>query len=269
MICAAHRCFLLLGAVLAAGMALRAETRFFVSTAGSLLEAEIVAVKGGTVILRKKDDGKEIPVPRATLCKEDHAYIDSWAAAHPEQALVAAAANNATAATAAGAKKFSFTTLVRSKKSTRGFADGGYKSIDLSYGFSIQSREVTREVRGAKAVLLTFSKEASTDDGDQLYVMQRVEQALELTPQSKVESSSPEVRLSYFQGSNYRDGAKEYGCMLIITDSAGEVQHVDCTPDTLAKYVKEALELKPPCVVSREFRLINTNFPTEHIEVNR
>jgi len=259
---------LLLAAVLACAGASRAETRFFVSTAGSLLEAEIVSVAGETVVLRKKDDGKEIPVPKATLCKVDHAYIDAWVAEHPDQMKSSATPPPAAAsATAAGTKKFGFTTMVRSKKSTNGFADGGYKSIDLSYGYSIQSREVTREISGAKAVIFTFAKEAGTGDGDQLYVMQRVEQELNLKPQAKLENATPEVRLQYYQGTNYRNGAKEYGYMLIITDSAGVVQHTDCNPPTLEKFVKEALDLKPPCVVSREFRLMSLPFPSGDIEL--
>lgn len=262
-----HLAFLL-AAVLACAGALRAETRFFVSSAGSLLEAEIVSVAGETVVLKKKDDGREIPVPKATLCKADHAYIDAWVAAHPEQVKSTAAAPvSAAPPTAAGAKKFGFTTMVRSKKSTNGFADGGFKSIDLSYGYSIQSREVTREISGAKLVVLTFAKEAGTGDGDQLYVMQRVEQELNLKPQGKLENATPEARLRYYQGTNYRDGAKEYGYMLIITDSAGVVQHTDCNPPTLEKFVKEALDLKPPCVVSREFRLMTLPFPSVDIEL--
>lgn len=266
----AQKPLFLLAAVLACAGALRAETRFFVSSAGSLLEAEIVSVAGETVVLKKKDDGREIPVPKATLCKADHAYIDAWVAAHPEQVKSTAAAPvSAAPPTAAGAKKFGFTTMVRSKKSTNGFADGGYKAIDLSYGYSIQSREVTREISGAKLVVLTFAKEAGTGDGDQLYVMQRVEQELNLKPQGKLENATPEVRLQYYQGTNYRNGAKEYGYMLIITDSAGVIQHTDCNPPTLEKFIKEALDLKPPCVVSREFRLMNTSFPTGDIELDR
>ncbi|MBK8091766.1 MAG: hypothetical protein IPK32_07235 [Verrucomicrobiaceae bacterium] len=254
-----HLAKLLLTAIWVCVASLQAETRFFVSTAGSLLEAEIIAVAADAVMLRKKDDGKEIRVPRNTLCKEDHAYIDAWAAAHPETATAAPAA---TAPTAAGTKKFSLTTLVRSKKSTRGFADGGYRSIDISYGYSIQNREVTRHIRDAKATILTFAKEASNDQGTHLYVTQKIEHELNLTPQAKMENATPDVRLSYYEGGAYRSGAKEYGYMLIITDSAGEIQRVDANPDTLSKYAKEALTLTAPSVVSREFRIINTSFST-------
>ena len=54
--------------------------------------AELIAVNGPIVALRKKDDASLLNVPRATLCREDQDYIDFWAAAHPEMAAQAPAA---------------------------------------------------------------------------------------------------------------------------------------------------------------------------------
>lgn len=241
----------------------RAETRFFVSTAGTLLEAELVAVNGPTVALRKKGDASTLNVPRATLCKEDQDYIDFWAAAHPDMVGQAPAAP-APAAPVTGGPKFSLTSSIRSAKSSRGGADGGYRTIDLAYNINLQSREVKRDLTGAKAVILTFGKEAASGTDDRLYVMQKIEWDLNLRAQGKFEQTTPEVRLSYYQGSNYRDGAKEYGYLFIVVDAAGVIQHVDCTPDGNEKYAQAALGFTAPSVIDRDFKpLPNATFSND------
>ena len=55
-----------------------ADTRVFVSQAGTLLEAEITAVAGDNVTLKRKSDQQTLIVNRKTLCKEDAAYIARW-----------------------------------------------------------------------------------------------------------------------------------------------------------------------------------------------
>ena len=75
-----------------------AESRFFVSLAGSLLQAEITEVSGYTVALKRFEDGRIMSVKINTLCREDRAYIRRWA----EQHSPAAAAPPATGAAAAG-----------------------------------------------------------------------------------------------------------------------------------------------------------------------
>lgn len=228
-----------------------AESRFFVSTVGSLIEAEIVSVAGETITLRKKDDARILQVPRATLCKEDHAFIDAWVAANPGMAATATPATAAPPVT--GGPKFSLSTNIRSAKSTRGAADGGYRTIDLSYKIILQSREVKRDLTGAKAVILTLAKEAEGGD-DRLYVMQKIEYDLNLRAQGKFEQTTPEVRLSYYQGTNYRDGAKEHGYLFIVTDAAGVIQHVDSSPDGNQKHAQAALAFTAPSVIDRDFR---------------
>jgi hypothetical protein len=238
----------------------RAETRFFVSTAGTLLEAELAAVNGPVVVLRKKDDASTIQVPRATLCKEDQNYIDFWAAAHPEMAAQAPAAP-APAAPVTGGPKFSLTSSIRSAKSSRGGADGGYRTIDIAYNITLQSREVKRDLIGAKAVMITLGKEAASGSDDRLYVMQKLEWEVNLRAQGKFEQTTPEVRLSYFQGTNYRDGAREYGYIFIVMNAAGVIQHVDCTPDGNEKHAQAALAFTAPSVIDRDFKtLANANF---------
>jgi hypothetical protein len=246
----------------------RAETRFFVSTAGTLLEAELIAVNGPIVALRKKDDASMLNVPRSTLCREDQGYIDFWAAAHPEMAAQAPAAP-APAAPVTGGPKFSLTSSIRSAKSSRGAADGGYRTIDIAYNITLQSREVKRDLTGAKAVMITLGKEAASGSDDRLYVMQKLEWEVNLRAQGKFEQTTPEVRLSYYQGTNYRDGAREYGYIFIVLDAAGVIQHVDCTPDGNEKHAQAALAFTAPSVIDRDFRtLANANFHND-IVVNR
>jgi hypothetical protein len=246
----------------------RAETRFFVSTAGTLLEAELVSVNGTNVALRKKDDGSMLNVPRATLCKEDQNYIDFWAAAHPEMAAQTAAAPVPTVPVSGG-PKFSLSSSVRSAKSSRGGADGGYRTIDIAYNIVLQSREVKRDLTGAKAVMITLGKEAASGGDDRLYVMQKLEWDVNLRAQGKFEQTTPEVRLSYYQGSNYRDGAKEYGYLFMVVDAAGVIQHVDCTPDGNQKHAQAALGFTAPSVIDRDFRVLPNATFHDDIFVNR
>ena len=225
-----------------------AETRFFVSTSGSLLEAELVGVTGRNVTLKRKDDGQSLTVPRDTLCGEDHAYIDAWIAEHPE----AMTATSAPAPpTSADTRKFSLTSTIRGSKSNRG--DSYFRTVVLSYTAVLQSREVSRDLNGAKGILITVAKDA--EDINRLYVMQRVEFDINLRAQSKVEHSTPKVELSYFQDSGNRSGVKEQGCVLIVLDAAGKVEYVDASTSGSEAYVKELLAMKPPCAVDREFRV--------------
>lgn len=226
----------------------QADTRFFVSTSGSLLEAELVSVAGRNVTLRRKDDGQSLTVPRDTLCGEDHAYIDAWIAEHPEQMT----ATTAPAPVAReDTRKFSLTSTIRGSKSNRG--DSNSRTVVLSYTAVLQSREVTRDLNGAKGILITVAKDA--EDINRLYVMQRVEFDFELRAQSKVEHSTPKVELSYSQDSGNRTGVKEQGCVLIVLDAAGKVEYVDASTSGSEAYVKELLAMKPPCAVDREFRV--------------
>jgi hypothetical protein len=236
-----------------------------VSAAGTLLEGEIASVSGDRVTLRKKDDGSLLTVPRTTLCREDQAHIDAWVAAHPVPA--AAIAGDASPQMTAG-PKFSLTSTVRSAKSTRGGVDGGFRTIDLAYNVQIQSREVTRDLKGAKMTIFTFARPANSGD-DRLFLMQKIEFPVDLRAQGKMEQKTPEVRLSYYQGDAYRDGSREHGYLLVITDSAGMVQHVDGNPEGIQKDATQIMTLVAPCVLDRTFKLLpNAVFPST-IEVAR
>lgn len=241
------------------------ETRFFVSTAGSLLEAEIVLVSGDKVTLRKKDDGSILTVLRATLCREDQVHIDAWSAAHPD--AMTASVGSTTSQAPVG-PKFSLFSNVRSAKSTRGGVDGGFRTIDLSYSIQIQSREVTREFKGGKMTIFTFGRPADSGD-DHLYLLQKIEFPLDLKAQNKVEQKTPEVRLRYHQGLTMRGGTREHGYLLVITDAAGVVQHVDGTPEGLQKKVEDVLKLNAPAVLDRDFRTIADAILPSTIELAR
>ena len=67
------------------------QARVFVSLAGTLLEAEITAVTGDNVTLRRANDNLPLVVKRSTLCKEDNAYITRWVAENPDKTTTPAA----------------------------------------------------------------------------------------------------------------------------------------------------------------------------------
>ena len=54
--------------VMLAGIEASAETRVFVSLAGTLLEAEITATNGDSVTLKRKSDDQPLVVNCKTLC---------------------------------------------------------------------------------------------------------------------------------------------------------------------------------------------------------
>lgn len=254
--------------MLASTPLLAGEFRYFVSTAGTLLEAELTAVNGPNASLRKKDDGGLLVVPRATLCKEDQNYIEFWAAAHPEAASQAPAAM-ATATAATSGPKFSLFSTIRSTKSSRGAADGGLRTIDIGYNIQLQSREVRRELNGAKAIIITLGRDASSGMDDRLYVMQKLEWDLNLRAQAKFEQTTPEVRLSYYQDASERRGAREYGYLFVVVDAAGVIQHVDSSPDGMKKFAQKVLELSAPAVVDRELKVLPDAAFHQDILLNR
>ena len=93
--------------------------------------------------------------------------------------------------------------------------------------------------------------------------MQKIEFPLDLKAQSKVEQKTPEVRLGYYQGLTSREGTREHGYLLVVTDAAGAVQHVDGTPEGLQKRVDEVFKCAAPAVLDRDFRVIsNAVFPS-------
>ncbi len=227
----------------------QAETRIFVSTAGTLLEAEIVSAVGENITLKRKEDSRVITVQRSTLCKEDHAFIDAWTTANPEQTK----ASPTVAATAVGGAKFSLSLTVRGSKETRSVVGSSYRTFDLTYKATVQSREVKRTITKAKGTIFTFGKNVDPRD-DRLHVMQKIEFPIELAPQGKTEFTTPPVRLSYYNGGDSRDGAKDYGYMFIVTNEAGGIEAVSATPDSMEKFAKQALTLTAPCVIDRDFK---------------
>jgi len=229
----------------------QAESRIFVSTAGTLLEAEIVSAVGENITLKRKEDSRVITVQRSTLCKEDRVFIDAWIIANPEQAK----ATPMVATTVSGGAKYGLSLTVRGAKETRSLAGAYYRTFDLTYKATVQSREVNRTITKAKGTILTFGKNVDTRD-DRLHVMQKIEFPIELAPQGKTEFTTPPVRLSYYNGGDSRDGAKDYGYMLIVTNETGEIEAVSATPDSMEKFAKQALTLTAPCVIDRDFKVM-------------
>ena len=68
--------------------------------------------------------------------------------------------------------------------------------------------------------------------------------------------------MSYYQGDGYRDGSREHGYLLVITDAAGTVQHLDSNPEGMQKDAKQIMTLVAPGVLDRSFKVLpNATFP--------
>lgn len=241
-----------------------ADTRVFVSLAGSLMEAEITAVSGDNVTLKRSSDQQTLTINRKTLCKEDSAYIATWAAQHPD--LATAPAPTA-AGTAAPAQKYRLVCQTLPAKSNRSGGDLYQRTFEHTYNFNLSNQEVNRDLQDALGLVIILGKNTSDRNGD-LIVLQKEEFDISIRPQSKMVHTTQPVRLTYFVGGDSPDaGVKSYGYVLIIRDAAGNVLHVEASPDTSAKFTKEILSLpEAPCMVDREFKLKpKTDVPLEYI----
>jgi hypothetical protein len=230
----------------------QAETHVFVSQAGTLLEAEIIAVSGDSVTLKRRSDDQSIIVNRKTLCKEDSVYIAHWQEQHADSTTKPTAATEGAAVTAA---KYRLVCQTLPSKSNRGPASSDQRTFELTYNFNISNQEVRRDLEHARGVVLTLGKNAAETNGD-LIVLQKEEFDVSIRAQSKMAHVTQPVRLTYNQDPDYAYGVKSHGYILIIRDAAGNLLLVESSPDTSAKYTKEILSLSTvPCMVDRDFRL--------------
>ncbi|MDB6006601.1 MAG: hypothetical protein JWR15_3588 [Prosthecobacter sp.] len=240
-----------------------ADTRVFVSLAGTLLEAEITAVSGDNVTLKRSSDAQSIVVNRRTLCKDDSAYIARWQEQHSGQAADPPPVADATAAPA---QKYRLTCQTLPAKANRGDADSDHRTVEIAYTFNLSNQEVKRELQNAKGLVVTLGRNVGDANGD-FIVLQKEEFDVTLRPLSKMVYSTQNVRLTYSQDPDIAYGVKSYGYILIIRDAAGNILLVEASPGTTAKFAKEVLSLAmAPCVVDRDFRLKpNASVPTGYI----
>lgn len=227
-----------------------AESRVFVSLAGTLLEAEIVSITGDNVTLKRVSDGQTLVVNRKTLCKEDNRYIESWMVDHPDQVSAATPAP-----TGAPAPKFSLACDVQTSKSNRGPPDGGQRTIEIGYSFHLSNREVQRDLEGARGIVLTLARDAAGRDGD-LIVLQKAEFDVAMRAQSKMVHATPRVLLSYYQAPSARIGVTNHGYVVFILDAAGNVLLSRSNPVGNTKYLAEIQAIhETPCVIDRDFKV--------------
>jgi len=240
-----------------------AEPRVFVSLAGSLLEAEITTATADTVTLKRTDDQQTLTISRRTLCKEDNAYISRW---QEKNKAPATSADPVPVLAAGQAQKYRIVCQTLPAKSNRGSSSGDLRTVEVTYNFNLSNQEVRRDLQNARGTAITLARSLS-DPGDNLIVLQKVEFELNLRAQSKMAYTTPPVRLTYSQDPTDRYGVKSHGYVLIIRDSAGNIIHVEASPDANARYTKEILALdKVPCLVDREFRSkTGSNLPLYHI----
>lgn len=242
-----------------------ADTRVFVSLAGSLLEAEITAVSGDNVTLKRADDQQTLTISRKTLCKEDNAYIYRWQEQHASTPAEAAPASPAAPA-GAPAQKYRLLCQTLPAKSNRGSSNGDLRTVEVTYNFNLSNQEVRRDLQNARGTAITLARDLD-DSADNLIVLQKVDFELNLRAQSKMVYTTPPVRLTYSQDPSDHYGVKSHGYVLIIRDAAGNIIHVEASPDSNGRYAKEILALeRVPCIVDREFRLkSDSTVPLYHI----
>jgi hypothetical protein len=243
-----------------------AESRVFVSQAGTLLEAEIIAVSSDNVSLRRSGEQQPLLVKIKTLCKEDADYIARWQEHNtntppvPAPSPTPAASPTLTptvptsASTVTPAQKYRITCQTLPSKSNRGPADSDHRVFEYTYNFNLSNQEVRRDLQNARGLALTLGKKVAESNGD-LIVLQKEEFEVNIRAQSKIVHSTQPVRLTYSQDPDYAYGVKNYGYVLIIRDAAGNILLVEASPDTSAKFTKEILAIsEAPCVVDRDFR---------------
>jgi len=248
-----------------------AETRVFVSQAGTLLEAEITAVAGDTVTLKRKGEQQTLVVKIKTLCKEDADYIARWQEQRtnpaapvpipsptPAPAPTPAPPVPASTGTAAPAQKYRITCQTLPSKSNRGPADSDHRVFEFTYNFNLSNQEVRRDLQNARELALTLGKKVAEPNGD-LIVLQKEEFDINIRAQSKMVHATQPVRLTYSQDPDSPYGVKNYGYVLIILDATGSIVLVEASPDTSAKFTKEILAISQvPCIVDRDFRVKST-----------
>lgn len=240
------------------------QARVFVSLAGTLLEAEITAVEGDNITLQPSNNGQQIIVKRQTLCREDHAYIDRWMEANPDKTTLPP---SSTASAPAPAQKYNLLCEVQSSKSNRGAADGGPRTVEISYTFHLHNREVQRDLEGASGMILTLGKDATGRGGD-LIVLRKVHFDVAIKAQSKIVQSTEKVLLTYFQGVGPRMGVLTHGYVIFILDAAGNVLLSQSNPGGNTKYLKEIQSItEVPCIIDRDFKVQpNAQVPSGYIE---
>lgn len=238
----------------------QAETRVFVSLAGTLLEAEITAVSGDSVTLKRVNDQQTLTIKIKTLCKEDGAYIARWVEQQqqetpPTTAVPSSAPSPAATGASAAPQKYRLVCQTLPSKSNRGAADSDERVFEYIYNFNLSNQEVKRDLENARGLALTLAKNVADPNGD-LIVLQKEEFDVNIRAQSKMVHTTQPVRLKYSQDPDSPYGVKNYGYVLIIRDASGNLLHVEASPDSSARFIKEILAITTaPCIVDRDFRL--------------
>ena len=237
-----------------------AETRVFVSQAGTLLEAEITAVAGDTETLKRKGEQQTLIVKIKTLCKEDADYIARWQEQRANPVVPAPFPTPAPtptvpdSASSGAGQKFRITCQTLPSKSNRGPADSDHRVFEFTYNFNLSNKEVKHDLENARGLAITLGKSAAESNGD-LIVLQKEEFDVNIRAQSKMVHATQPVRLTYSQDPDSAYGVKNYGYVLIIRDAAGSILLVEASPDTSARFTKEILAISQvPCVVDRDFK---------------
>lgn len=233
-----------------------AETRVFVSLAGTLLEAEIVAVAGENVTLKRIGDGQPLTINRNTLCKEDVAYISRW-----EAATTAPGASPPAPVTPAGVaapkpsgapfQKYSLDVQTQPSRNNQAPAGSNESIYEVSYTFTISNKEVSRDLAGGKAVIYTLGRNVMK--ASDVLVLQKLELDLAVQAQDRATLTTPAIHLISSQDPRY--GVRSMGYVLFVLDALGNVLKAESSPDGTSTDW-QTLSALPyiPCLVDRDFQ---------------
>lgn len=230
-----------------------AEARVFVSLAGTLLEADITAVNGDSVTLKRTSDGQSMTVNQSGLCKEDRAYIARWVETSAAPVPPASPPSpEASSADAGGAfQKYSLAVQALPAKNNRAPSGSMERVFETTYTFHVANKEVSRDLQGAKAVILTLGKNAAV--AADVVVLQKLQLDLAVKAQGKTTLTTPPMHLVY--SSEFRYGVRSLGYVIFILDAQGNILLAESSPDGNSKFWKEISAIgEVPCLVDRDFK---------------
>lgn len=236
--------------------------RTFRSEDGKSIEAEVISVQGTTVTLQRSD-GRRFTHPLSHFTAADQAALRGGSPA-PAQASVVpqtplptvepALAVRPPSPLQPAAKPHQLDVRITSGKSDRVskiemFDD---RSLRLKFQVSITSRELNRELAGAKGTLVILGK--SVLDPSEYGVLGREEFSVDVSPRKPFQYEGKSFTTEYDdKGGSSRFGFRYLGYVFVLLDAEGRLIRADALPDAYSKLADKALALQPLQVVDRNF----------------
>lgn len=213
-------------AVVASALSAEAEIRAFTNDNGTVIQAELVSHQGGKVTL-KRADGKEFSVSPSIFSAEDEGYIAEWIKITP------------------ATQNYNFKITAEKKKVegiTRNFGYKRVKNETWSYLISItnNSQDPVSKLTINYRVFYTNSADGEYSDTSEGLGFKMIEASEKLNGELAfnrlLQITTKPVQIDvvdYDYGRRYRDELK--GCLIRITNEAGDVVHDWCSAEVVMK----------------------------------